>query len=95
MLACAPWEWIGWTVVAGLVLFVGSAALAGAWARIKVGPVENVIQEIAGMCDWSNPNLPTPGSHRAWHSGSPCPYEQVVPALLRGEPDPRSATRPR
>jgi hypothetical protein len=50
-----------------------------------------VIDQVASMCDWSNPDLDTPGTHEAWHYGCPCPYEAVVPALLRGEPDPRRA----
>lgn len=44
---------------------------------------------VATWCDWSNPDIDTPGSHEQWHFGFPCPYETVVPALLRGEPDPR------
>lgn len=45
--------------------------------------------ELAALCDWLNPAFETPGSHEAWHHGSPCPYAEVIPAYLRGEPDPR------
>lgn len=44
---------------------------------------------IPTLCDWGNPNFDTPGSHEDWHHGSPCPYKEVVPAFLRGDPDPR------
>lgn len=50
---------------------------------------EVLIARIVAMCDWSNPDLDTPGTHQDWHYGGPCPYEQVIPALLRGERDPR------
>lgn len=50
----------------------------------------DLIRGIATLCDWSNPAFDTRGtSHAEFHHGSPCPYEEVVPAFLRGEPDPR------
>lgn len=53
------------------------------------GSLGRALAGIPGLCDWLNPEFETPGSHEDWHHGSPCPYAEVIPAYLRGEPDPR------
>jgi hypothetical protein len=50
----------------------------------------DVITRIEQLCDWLNPAFDTHYiTHEGFHFGSPCPYQEVVPAMLRGESDPR------